>query len=257
MNRTSFRKSRKPVRKTRLILVLPLACILFAGNALSQGYPVYDNAVFLNDIKDFATTIEQYGKEVTQYEAVLQHYEQQLISMEHMSFLMPQMQNTFTEIPADQGVDVACPGPSGVSGIIGGLLQMETPDMSQSITSSQLQICQQIVMRQNDKYNQTVKMINRLQTFYQPNVQSLSGQLDSVGTSEGAMNGAKGNAQINTAALDTEMNQWKAQIDADDKVIGMLQYNQSVLATKAMRGGNTILGNVVQAAALKAAFSTN
>ncbi len=252
----SCNASRPFLRLKSVACGITMGLALFALDAQAQ-WTVIDPANITQNATNFVKTVAQYAKEVAQYQAVLAHYEQQLIQLTHMNFTLPQMQNTYTEIAADEGMDVACPGPSGASGIVSGLTQMATSqlDLNQTIAQSQLEICQQIVLRQNDKYNQTVKMINRLQTFYAPNVQSLAGQLSGVGTSQGAMSGTEGNAEINANSLETEMNQWKGQIDADDRVIGMLQYRQTILATKAMQGSNTVLGNVVQAAAFEAAFS--
>ena len=225
--------------------------------SVDAQWVVIDPANISQNLANFAKTVVQYGKDIAQYQAVLAHYQQQLIQLTHMEFTVPQMQNTYAEVPLTQGMDVACPGTGAVSGVINGLISMASSslDLSKSIAQNQMDICQQIVMRQNDKFNQTVKMINRLQTHYAPNLQSLTSQISSVGTSEGAMSGAKGNVEVNTSALETEMRQWQGQIDADDRVIGMLQHTQTILATKAMQGSNTLLGNVVQAAAFQAAFS--
>lgn len=252
----SSNASRPLLRFKSVTCGITMGLALFVFDAQAQ-WTVIDPANISQNATNFVKTVAQYAKDVAQYQAVLAHYQQQLIQLTHMNFTLPQMQNTYTEIAADDGMDVACPGPSGVSGVVSGIIQMVSSqlNLNKTIAQSQLEICQQIVFRQNDKYNQTVKMINRLQTFYVPNVQSLTGQLSGVGSSQGAMSGTEGNAQINANALETEMNQWKSQIEADDSVISMLQDKQTILATKAMQGSNTVLGNVVQAAAFEAAFS--
>lgn len=267
MNKTSLRKTspRVSARQANLILGLALACGLFANNANAQ-MAVIDPASIAQAATNFGTTVEHYGKEVAQYakevsafETQYTHYMQQLISLEHMDFLIPPMSNDFTEIDQTLGVDAECPSPtasSGIGSMIGGMLQMVTPDFNQPILVSQQKICQQIVMRRNDKYNLTVRELNRLKG-YQTNITSLANQLGNVGTSQGMLAGTQSNQQLNSDALETEAKEFEAQITADDKVIQLLQYQQTLLAKKAMRGNNTILGTVVQATTLKAAFSVN
>lgn len=248
--------------RSGLTLVASLAIGLFTSHARAQ-WIVNDPASMIQDATNFATTVAHYGeeiaqyaKEVAQFEAVLAHYRQQLISLQHMDFLLPQMSSTFMEIPLTQGVADACPstGQSAVGFVVSSLLQVAQIDFGESIAVSQQKICQQIVMRNNDKYNLTVKMLNRLQGTYAPNVQSLSGALASIGGGQGALAGNQGNVNMNASALQTEMQQWQGQIQADDRVIAMLEHQQTQLASKALKGSNSILGNVIQAGAFAAAF---
>jgi hypothetical protein len=246
-----------------LTLLAALTIGLFTAHARAQ-WIVNDPASMIQDATNFATTVEQYGKEIEQYakevaqfEAVLTHYQQQLISLQHMDFLLPPMSNTFTEIPLTQGVEEACPstGQSPVGSLVSSLLQFAQIDFGQPITVSQQKICQQIEMRKNDKYNLTVRMLNRLKDTYGANVQALSSALASVGTGQGALAGNQANVNVNSMALQTEMQQWQGQILADDGVIGMLEHQQTQLASRALKGSNSILGNVIQAGAFAAAFS--
>lgn len=242
---------------TFLALSVCIACGLPEDAAHAQVVTI-DPAHIAKDVANFAKTLEQYAKDIAQYQAVLQHYQQQLVSMTKMNFALPTMQNNYQEISqsdAQQQVMQACPSTSGSGpeGVFTGLLQMFTPNISSSITANQQEICEQMQFRQIDKYNLTVKMMNRLQD-YSSNLKSLSGQLDAVGTSQGAMDGVKGNIEANSLALETEMKTWNSQISADDQMISYLQNQQGVQARTLLNGSNTLLGNVVQAATFAAAF---
>lgn len=248
---------RRAACKTALALGICLACGLPEGNARAQVVTI-DPAHIAKDVANFAKTLEQYAKDIAQYQAVLQHYQQQLISMTQMNFSLPTMQNTYQEISdsdAQQQVMQACPSAdgSGLGGAFAGLLQIFTPDVGSSITANQRKICEQIQFRQIDKYNLTIKMMNRLRD-YSSNLKSLSSQLDSVGTSQGAMDGVKGNIEANSLALETEMKTWNSQVLADDQMISYLQNQQGVQARILLNGSNTLLGNVVQASTFAAAF---
>ena len=248
-------------KRTPRLLKLPAAVAfgvaslagLFANQAQAQ-WVVVDPSHIAQDAANFATTVGQYAKEIAQYQAVLQHYAQQLISLQNMSFSMPSMNTTFTEVPLTQGVEEACPSDDGVSGIVGSLLQLAAPDFNKPIVASQHEICQQITMRRNHQYNLTVQMLNRLQGPYSQYLQTYEQLASAVGSSQGALAGSQANIVRGTANLDTEMRNWQAQIQTDVEIIKYLEMQQAILGKTAMRGSNTILGNIVQAATLKIAF---
>lgn len=238
-------------------LASALAVCLLSPSTRAQ-WVVVDPTQIGQDATNFAKTIAQYTKEIAQYQAVLQHYQQQLISLTHMNFSLPTMQNAYQEISQSDMQKLAadaCPSVSGsaASGVLSGLLQIFTPDANKSILENQQKICIQIQFRQMDKYNLTVKMLSRIQD-YSSNMQSISGQLAQVGTSQGAMDGVKANIQANSLAMSTEMQLWDRQVQADDQMISYLKNQQSLQARAILNGSNTTLGNVVQAATFAAAF---
>jgi hypothetical protein len=97
-------------------------------------------------------------------------------------------------------------------------------------------------------------MLNRLNGPYSQYLQEFDRIAQLVGTSQGALAGSQADIQRGQANLDTEMRTWQAQIQVDDQMIKYLENQQATLAKSAMRGKNTILGNIVQAATLKIAF---
>jgi len=219
---------------------------------------VVDPTQISQDATNFAQTIAQYGKEIAQYQAVLEHYRQQLVSLTQMNFSLPTMQNSYQEISQSDMQKLAsdaCPSANGngLSGGVTSLLQIFTPDANKSILENQQKICIQIQFRQMDKYNLTVKMLSRIQS-YSSNMESISGQLGQVGTSQGAMDGVKANIEANNLAMNTEMQLWDKQVQADDQMISYLRNQQGVQARTILNGSSTLLGNVVQAATFATAF---
>lgn len=243
--------------KISFALSLGLVTGLFGGTANAQ-WAVIDPAHIAQDAANFLQTAAQYGKDVAQYKAVIEHYQQQLISLTHMNFQQLAMKNSYEEVSdsaAQQQAAANCPSTdgSGVAGAVSGLLQIFTPDANSKILENQQQICQQIQLRQIDKYNLTVRMMKRLE-FYQSNANTL--QTEAEGSNEqGANAGVNTNIQLNATALENEMKRWNSQIMADDQMISYMQNQQSVQAREILRGSNTVLGNVIQAGAFAAAFN--
>lgn len=247
----------KLARKAAWSLVTAMAACLLSPSTRAQ-WVVIDPTQITQDATNFAETIAQYGKEIAQYQAVLEHYRQQLVSLTQMNFSLPTMQNSYQEISQSDMQKLAadaCPSATGnsLSGTVTGLLQIFTPDANKSILENQQKICFQIQFRQMDKYNLTVKMLTRIQD-YSSKMQSISGQLGQVGTSQGAMDGVKANIAANNLAMNTEMQLWDKQVQANDQMISYLQNQQAVQARTMLNGSGTLLGNVIQAATFATAF---
>lgn len=248
---------RKIARKSGWSLTAALTVCLLSQNTRAQ-WVVVDPTQIAQDGANFAKTVVQYGKEIAQYQAVLEHYQQQLVSLTQMNFGLPTMQNSYEEISQSDMQKLAadaCPSSSegGVAGAVTGLLQIFTPDVNSSILENQHKICMQIQFRKMDKYNLTVKMLKRIES-YSDKMQSISDQLSKVGTSQGALDSVKGNVDATGLAMSTEMQLWDKQVQADDQLISYLQNQQSVQAKAMLNGSNTLLGNVVQAATFARAF---
>lgn len=256
-HRTRSNFGRRSACKAALILGIGAVCGMAGTSGRAQVVTI-DPAHIAQDVADFAKTMAQYAKEIAHYQAVVQHYQQQLIRLTHMDFSLPTMQNNYEEISqadAQDQVERACPSANGdgVAGAISGLLQVFTPDVNASILKNQQVICEQIKFREINKYNLTVKMMKRLQD-YSNKLKSLQKQQDDGGSSEGALAGTMSNMQMNSLALDNEMQTWKGQIDADDQMISYLQGQKSVQARELLDGSHTALGRVMQAGMFAAAF---
>lgn len=200
-----------------------------------------------------AKTVDQYAKQLDQYETQLEQYKAILSSIQGLAAggisLMP---NTLQPINDSSSlVQQSCPGAGG-GGVLGDLSSIVTSTFSRSITTTQQNICAQIVLAQVDKYNKTIKIINDMQQFGAA-LKDLTNQITSV-TNQGDSNRVSANASVQNQQISADMANWDTQMKADDAVISTLQEQQGILAKVALNGSNTILGNVVQAGAFAAAF---
>lgn len=261
MNHSSSRKTmfRSFKRKSGLALGLSLACSLFAGGTQAQVL-VTDVAGDASNAATQASTaaavlkqIDQYIMQAQQYASQLQQYAAIITSIQGMATggisLMPNTLQPITD--SSSLVQQSCPGAGG-GGVMGDLTSIVTSAFSQSITTSQQNICAQIVITQVDKYNKTIKVIQDMQQFGS-SLQALTKAIGNV-TNQGDSNRVSANASVQTQQISADMADWDTQMKADDAVISTLQQQQSILAKVALNGSNTILGNVVQAGAFAAAF---
>jgi len=254
------------MRKSGLALGLSFACCLFAG--VSQAQVIVSDPILegSNAAVD-ATTAASFARQALQLEqevqSALNTYAQLqniLMQAQSLGSNITLFDSPMTEIQGaqiDQLIDSACPGASG-GGLLGGALNALSSALSQNtpIATRQQQICAVIVNLQIDEYNKTVKALNAVGQSSNTTLSKLNNLIaavDTLGKTSSATTQATGAIATLTAALGT----WQTQIKADDATIKALQQQQSTLAKVAMYGNNTLLGNVVQATALKAAFTIN
>ncbi|MBD3816259.1 MAG: hypothetical protein IE913_07380 [Halothiobacillus sp.] len=220
--------------------------------------------VLVTDVTSNATQQSELAKQILQYEKQVQQYTTQLEQLHNMLTKIESLGNGISLVPkrleplstADQEklADQACPG-APASAVVAGAISGLLGSSHQPIVVRQNLICRTIVMTQADEYNITAQALSSL-TAQASTVQKLSNIINAIGTF-GESSSATSQAEQFMSQLNLAGNTWQKQIDADEKMIATLRDQQGTLAKVALNGSNTILGNVVQAAALKAAFTIN
>lgn len=256
-------------RRTLLAVGLSLGGGFFIGSSQAVVTIVEDPIAIAKAIEEYAKeaarwaeTHQHYIDQVQHYADQMQHYaaqvrfwEQQLIKLQRLQFDLIKLQVNFQKRPLDYGVDNTCPGSEGGIGeIVDGVLHQFVPSLSEDIPTQQRKLCQQIVVTQNYKYNATVELLDRL-TQYQQQVQEIETQRMSVGTSQGALAANDNEALRFIGRTNTVLNYWRVDMAAYDQYIEDLKSQQAMLAKRAMKGSQSGWSQVVDAIALKAAFS--
>jgi len=250
-------------------LTLAVAVIsVFAGQAQAQVL-VTDVANTANTAAtttaltgEFAQTALRWAATAQNYIDQLTRYEQILIKVANLSSMSLASINNQMQPISDPSsfVQNACPGSQNVVGTVMsmvGLSSLLNSDPSANISLTQQQICQQITLRQIDKYNITVGMLNRLNQYsgLVSQIEQLRNDLSFL-SGVGDLNSNTNQVLRTSNQLTTEMSNWKANLDADDAMISALQQQQSVYAKMALNGKQSgLVGNIIQAGAFAAAFS--
>jgi hypothetical protein len=237
--------------KTSLTVCLVLAFTSFSGGVPAQ-WIVQDPTAISKMVKEYVETAKRWKAE---YE----HYQQQLIKLKQLGFVASEFVDNFPERDGDYGMKMACPGSTGGPPTnISDAFRQLAPDMKGNVVEEQRKLCQRIVLAENAKYNETVRMLKTL-ILRQRELQSVEQQRASVGTSQGALAANDNEIQRLLARTTMDMEFWQTRITAYDKYIESLKWDSDQLAKCAMRGCENglkkLFGNVVQAAALKAALS--
>lgn len=242
----------------RCLLVLGLAASIATVGTAGAQVLVADPASIASNEQGFATqlakSVEQYAKQVQQCATQLQQYQQLLSSVGSLSSglsLAPNQLRPVTDTAAlTQG---KCSGAASPTDLVGSLMNSMSSLLTQSIIQTQQALCAQIVTVQIDKYNRTVELLDRLRGY--------ASQFQQVEDIASAISTLADTGRVSTqvqkyaSALVTDMGDWQAQMQADEAIIATLQNQQAILSHLALKGSNTVLGNVVQAAAFAAAFN--
>jgi hypothetical protein len=227
------------------------------GSGLHAQVIVHDPIATFDSHADsalqYAKQGAQYLKQLQEYATQLQQYAQLLSSIEGFTSGMSLVPNQLTHVTdSDSLVQGKCSGVSGINGLVSTIMNSMGSLMNQSITQTQQMLCKQIVLKQIDKYNETVDMLNKIQGF-SAQYQHLEQVAHGI-TTFADSNRSNGDQLQYSGAVQTEMANWKTNMTVDDSVIKTLKDQQSILGHIALKGSNTVLGNVVQATTFAAAF---
>jgi hypothetical protein len=226
MHTTPYRKtSHLPrLRKTGLALFLASACGLFASAANAQ-WAVFDSTTNETALEGLANDLKELQAEYSELTSAINGL---TTGMSLVPNQLQQITDPSTLIQAN------CQSSSG-SGLAGIAMNALSSLNSQSITASQQQICVTIVTTQIDKYNKTVALLNDMGQY-----NNLFQQLQKVNAAANTLadsSNANNQTQVYTSAMNTEMSNWHAQMEADDAIISTLQQQQDMLSRVALNGG--------------------
>ncbi len=178
------------------------------------------------------------------------HYTQQLVSGGVFQGQSMAMMDQFQERTLTYGLQVDCPGTPG--GDIN-LWQALSLDMTGDIKAQQLQVCQRIVVAQNQRFNEMVKMLQTVRKRDEELKQIAQDRMQ-VGSSEGRLAANDNQIEAFRARAQLDAEYWQTVAAAYDGYIVSLHEDQQRLARQALNGGASALGSVVQGVALKGAL---
>lgn len=245
---------RGSIRRGGLVAIL----LALGLGPLSTNAQVITNApgAIAKLVSQIEKQVQQYEKQIQQYELQLQQYQQLLINIQNLGNQVPSFNNNLQHLDASTIAQSQCDGSGGSSWFGGLIVSVFAP--TSPYEQSQRQICQNIVVLQVQKYNETADMLNRMNQ-YAVLARDTESARNSVGqTDNGDLSSNTNQVERNSSELALEMGNWQARMKAYDAEIGALQATQSILASAAMYARTPdLLGTSVQAAALKAALTVN
>ncbi|MFK3648942.1 hypothetical protein ACI2IY_10965 [Lysobacter enzymogenes] len=204
-------------------------------------------------IEDMIEKGVEYGKEAARWTQQYNHYKQQLIKVQQLQMQQSSMRDDFPERDPNYGMEDICPGGGreGGAGVFGAF----NPQLDSDLVAEQRRLCQRMVLADNAKYNESVRMLKQLIRRNQE-FSNVENQRNQVGENQGNLAANDNEAQRFMVRTRMDLDYWQARMKAYDDYIVALQKDQSRLARRALEGKRKGgIGEVIQSQAIKGALS--
>lgn len=255
--RANTRKVLKPVAK-----VLGVALALSATNAGALG-PVQETGPALfqhifNQLNTLASKVQeklQFVKENTQwatdYAQTLQEYREALIKVQGIvnSFGLPEAA-PLTPVASKYLVAETCGTGSDLKGMLTSIVFDSTGDWK----DQQKQICVNIRMMQNRKYNEAVDFMVKTGPSFLKSVDEIT-KLRLFSNDKGNVDAAQSDSLRTANEINVAVQNFEARIKAYDAYIEVMEANQKIVAQQALKGKKGLASDLVKTVALNAALS--
>lgn len=236
--------------------VLSIALLLGTQNAYA-GMPVIDITSIIGDIRSWISDTTTYAKEAVRWNQIKQQIDEVRAIFDAFNYIVGLPDGAKLEkVPPKYLVEEACGKKAMGFDLKTAVSVLGISDGD--IAAQQAQICVNIRMMQNRKYNDSVDFLEK--TVKQAEEQMYKNFMSRLGSNK---TGAVQAADSDTLRLGNELNmmaqQWGTRMQAYDAYIAAQQENQNVLARAALKGNpkNKLLGDIVQTVALKGALSVD
>lgn len=224
--------------------------------------PLPAHAVFATEVTQFMNQINlmiqraqayaEYGEEAMRWRQTLAQYQQQLVRIQGIisGFGMPQGPE-LVPVALNHNVATRCGGFS-----ISSLTKVFSLDGTGNIYEQQKQICANIQMMENMKYNATVEFLSKTASEMTAELQSLDARRG-ISNENGNIDANTNDAVRMSASMEGKFKVWETQVGSYDAYIQTMQETQKMLAHGALKGKSGLLGTFVKTAALKGALEIN
>jgi hypothetical protein len=243
-------------RNVTLAIGITLAAGTYTTPTRAQ-WIVADPTQIANSLVEYGKDLERWYATAEQFTKTISFWQEQLVKIQSLQFTLFQMQQQFPKLPADFGVAESCPGASIFSGdITSALANFASSQLTGGdITTQQRDVCVLLQMTKNQKYEATRLYLDQIGA-QATSLQKLAiMRITQIAESPGKLSSYAADTGKYTADMMQARETWQTNEQQLDAQIGMLERRQQVLSRKAINGSNDIIGNLVNMAALKAAFS--
>ena len=206
-----------------------------------------------NTLTSQAQAFAEYGTQAQRFIETTQNWAQKLAKFNQIiaTPLMP-TGVTLKPVPAEWNVAERCGAGSIMS--LSGILTALNMNPGGDIAAQQRNICAAIQMLENQKYNETVQVVQKTMPDMRKVLDRIKDIRDLFNT-EGALSETVTNTTVSNIYMQADFATWEKKVGAYDRQIQSLTRMQQMLTQRALKGTQSPVGTIVKAAALKAALS--
>ncbi|CAM4182800.1 hypothetical protein CR156_10965 [Stenotrophomonas lactitubi] len=243
-------------RRSRLgAFVLSGALLVSAQNA-NAGMPVIDYTSILQDLYTWLDQINEYAKEKTRWDEVKQQIDDARSLFSAMSFMMNMPKAQELKRVKDNYLVAETCGQDATGLSLTNLVDAVGFKPTADIKQQQKQICVNIRMMQNRKFNDSIDfMTTTSEEIEKAMYANFMARRQS--NQSGNVQAADSDAKRLGNQIQALSQQWVGRMQAYDAYIAVMETNQNVVAQAALKGDPTkkLASDLVRTAALKTALS--
>lgn len=244
-------RGRTAGRRLSLLTAL-LTGFLAAGQAGAQ-IPVTDVASIAKQVFTSLERALEHVETIKKWKQQFDNFEKELTKFTTMLKLNGiDIRQDLKPRGLTDGVELACPSVAELPSFTE-VFNILSLDENAEITKQQEKICVKIQMARNIRYNEMIKVLERIEKRAQ-DLEALKRKQETMSDDPGAMAGAMNNMSSFMSQTQIDMQYSQSVIESYDIYIASLQDDQRKLAKAAMRGKKTILGTVAQGLVLEGAL---
>ena len=199
-----------------------------------------------------AQAYTEYGEQAMRWRQTLAQFQQQLVRIQGIisGFGMPKGPD-LVPVALNHNVAARCGGFS-----ISSLTKVFNINGSGNIYEQQKQICANIQMMENMKYNATVEFLDKTASEMMTELKDLDARRG-ISNENGNVDANTNDAVRMSASMQGKFKVWETQVSSCDAYIETMQETQKILAQSALKGKSGVLGTFVKTTALKGALEVN
>lgn len=255
MNDTMKRNTKaKAAKRTRLrATVLAAALLMGTNSAHAGGMPVIDFASIMGQIRGWISDTTQYAKEVTHFDQMKEQIDniRDIFNMFNFAIGLPDGE-ALTKVNERYLVQETC-GDDAAGLSMTTVMSVLGMDVNSDLKAQQQQICVNIQMMQNRKYNDSVEFLDL--TIQQAEAEAMNIMQAASSNSVGATSAATRDATRLNNKLNLLAQQWGTRMQSYDAYIATMEKRQNLLAKTALKGKKRLARDLIQTAVLKGALS--
>lgn len=257
------RATRTPSAASK-VRVAALACSMALMLGLPvKGYTIPVVEVGLNTVNSTLTefhtlsaqaeALAEYGTQAKRFVETTENWAQKLAKFKQIiaSPIMP-TGVTLKPVLPEWNVAERCGAGSIMS--LSGILTALDMNPAGDIAAQQRNICAAIQMLENQRYNETVQVVQKTMPDMRKVLDRIK-DIRSLFNTEGALSETVANTAVTDAYMQADFAAWEQKIGGYDRQIQALTRMQQMLTQRALKGTQSPVGTIVKAAALKAALS--
>ncbi|WP_457321953.1 hypothetical protein [Stenotrophomonas sp. P5_B8] len=256
-NAKNNRMNGRSPRRTRLAALVMGVAMSVSATSVNAGMPVIDYTAIIQAIKSNFQDIAEFAKENTRWINLMKEYTNALVTVQGIinNFgLSPSA--TLTLVPNDYMVTESCGPRTDMS--VTGMFAYFVFDAKGDVKAQQRQICVNIRMMQNRKYNDSVLFIKETVPLMDSSLKAIEA-LRQGSKLLGNVTAVDSDSMRTANDLAVQAQAWQARMQSYDAYIEVMEANQKVVAQAALKGdpSKQLISDLVKTTALKTALSVH